>query len=1016
MEQTGVSNAYCARREGHRASRARCSLRFVAPATASRARRYFSLDSNEKSEYKARELKVRSHAAAASTPIHCPQSSLTHRRAALCSCSQSVPINVHGTHLKLVIKSCHDNPLNVHRQVSIVALHVLGHPLTPLPPILLPPQPPSSSSLSHLSPPPTLPPELDLTTTQYLLHLSQLKAQAIDSEDYDTAKTMKERMERLMAEVPRLVEMEQRKREAIEREDYDAAKECKREVERIRERALLARPLPPDERKERAEALHRKKPSRELKPHPSDPAPPPSFTPRPSADDDRPIKPARSAATLPSAADDVVSAPRKSAGVPPTAADDDAAFPVHAADERPPASEQQAPRATQSAAYDEDRPIKTNYQSPPTDPTSPNGSRGHDAADDRALPSSNAAYPAFDSSGLPPSPSSSALPTAEAIPASLSKEAEPLLALFGSLLTSQLLSRHWQLRVEALSTIATLVADEASPVREGSSWLREVGRVLQRVMSDKVALVFVAGARLLEVVMKEAGRMKGAAGKEELKAVVEAVARTMVDRLSASNARERDQASQVLLYLALHRHSPPSTVPAALMHPLKKKDQDHPAPLRARLLLLHSLVLRFGLAEAAWLTLPVLMRFTVPLLSHRDAGVRDAAFNVVASACTESGGRGKVDGYLKDVPVGPLAGLEGRIEDVMDGVVVFAKVEAPTLAYVERPVAKDGAVTVAAAIGVSPRRPARRDDREEKERDEPPISARKEKPKRKQAASSRHTDAEPPLSARSNAAHDSAVGKKSPQPQRQAAKSDPPRALGGKEAQAKAKAKGPTASKGQKASTVQKASKLPPPPPPADSYADDEDEEYADDAAFDDSHSQADPSDQHLAVPNAGSPSQYRLTHATASPPSPVPESPAAPSSPPLSPLPTQCQFCGLDDPSFTEDALDLHYWQACPMLLSCPQCEQVVEIPTFAEHLTGECEGEGEWKACRRCGWVVEQRGVEEHERECGGVKEGSAVCQLCCKEVEGSDEGWRRHLLEEGCSGNARTAGVDTTAVASD
>lgn len=36
------------------------------------------------------------------------------------------------------------------------------------------------------------------------------------------------------------------------------------------------------------------------------------------------------------------------------------------------------------------------------------------------------------------------------------------------------------------------------------------------------------------------------------------------------------------------------------------------------------------------------------------------------------------------------------------------------------------------------------------------------------------------------------------------------------------------------------------------------------------------------------------------------------------------CQFCGKYDPSFTDEKLDMHYWQNCPMLMSCEECGQV--------------------------------------------------------------------------------------------
>lgn len=48
------------------------------------------------------------------------------------------------------------------------------------------------------------------------------------------------------------------------------------------------------------------------------------------------------------------------------------------------------------------------------------------------------------------------------------------------------------------------------------------------------------------------------------------------------------------------------------------------------------------------------------------------------------------------------------------------------------------------------------------------------------------------------------------------------------------------------------------------------------------------------------------------------------------------CQFCGKYDPSFTDQELDMHYWQSCPMLMSCDECGQVRVLP-------GGKEGAGE-------------------------------------------------------------------------
>ena len=52
-----------------------------------------------------------------------------------------------------------------------------------------------------------------------------------------------------------------------------------------------------------------------------------------------------------------------------------------------------------------------------------------------------------------------------------------------------------------------------------------------------------------------------------------------------------------------------------------------------------------------------------------------------------------------------------------------------------------------------------------------------------------------------------------------------------------------------------------------------------------------------------------------------------------------QCQFCGKYDASFTDEKLDMHYWQSCPMLMGCAECGQVIEISALPEHLLDECQ-----------------------------------------------------------------------------
>ena len=639
-----------------------------------------------------------------------------------------------------------------------------------------------------------------------------------------------------------------------------------------------------------------------------------------------------------------------------------------------------------------------------------------DPNDDRALPvsSGDSSGYAFDASDdtAPQQSSNAQLPAAEPLSSNVRAEAEPLIALLGLDLTQSLYSRHWQLRADAVQVVTQLVADEASPVRAAGTvsmpvLLRDLSRVLQRTLTDKAAQVFVHACRLLEVVLREAAAANSsneAAGapatREETRGLVESVSRVMADRLSSSNAREREQASQILTYLALHNVSPPATVPNVLLAPLKKKEKDHPTPLRARCLVLQTLVRHLELHDAGGLSLTQLLRFALLCLTHRDAGVRDGAFNLVALACQQVD-RKKVDAQLSDVPASTLASLDQRIADVREGRYTVVTAGLPDRPYDDRVTTKEQSHSIAAAAAnaVSPRRHT------EPHKPNPGKHGADSSPNRPQPHKREDRMQQQPHSQPHSQPHgqqpEKATGTAHSTKQRQPRLSQQPQ----QSRLAAQQANSPASSKSLMAAAASKAEE--------DSFSDDQydDEQHAPPPQQQPSGRGGD-SNGSVAVPNAGSPSHYRLSHAgdieqgsgQDDSSAAAAEEAADGSYPPLA---NKCQFCGLEDESFTEDALDLHYWQACPMLLSCPHCEQVVEIPTFAEHLTSECESGGQWAACKHCGWVVpDEPQLTEHEADCGGVRAGWVVCQLCCKEVDGSEDGWRQHLLVQQCSANVRTS----------
>ena len=119
----------------------------------------------------------------------------------------------------------------------------------------------------------------------------------------------------------------------------------------------------------------------------------------------------------------------------------------------------------------------------------------------------------------------------------------------------------------------------------------------------------------------------------------------------------------------------------------------------------------------------------------------------------------------------------------------------------------------------------------------------------------------------------------------------------------------------------------------------------------------------------------------------------------------SRCQFCGLEDPSFTEDKLDLHYWAFCPILISCKSCEQVIEIPTLNEHLLQECEVTGMYKECPSCFEPILASEYAAHiERaDCQPPPNGMTRCALC--HVDIPVDGWKHHLLVETCPNNTRS-----------
>jgi centrosomal protein CEP104 len=122
------------------------------------------------------------------------------------------------------------------------------------------------------------------------------------------------------------------------------------------------------------------------------------------------------------------------------------------------------------------------------------------------------------------------------------------------------------------------------------------------------------------------------------------------------------------------------------------------------------------------------------------------------------------------------------------------------------------------------------------------------------------------------------------------------------------------------------------------------------------------------------------------------------------------CQFCGLFNPNFTSEQIDLHQFKECPMLLPCFKCKQIVEISTLNNHFLYECAQKKQFKQCPRCKEAVLVKDYEAHvaDKSCNPFKSSNTCnrCPLCHNDITPAGKvGWEIHLLDQMCPNNPRT-----------
>ncbi|KAF9915612.1 hypothetical protein BX616_005733 [Lobosporangium transversale] len=114
------------------------------------------------------------------------------------------------------------------------------------------------------------------------------------------------------------------------------------------------------------------------------------------------------------------------------------------------------------------------------------------------------------------------------------------------------------------------------------------------------------------------------------------------------------------------------------------------------------------------------------------------------------------------------------------------------------------------------------------------------------------------------------------------------------------------------------------------------------------------------------------------------------------------CVFCDEHNNAFTDEGLIAHYWNDCAMLANCAHCKIIIEIPTLADHMLNECSKRKFVKQCETCKEIMAADTFLAHVAAgCFAVPEATTRCPLCLLILPSNDEiDWKEHLLTgQGC-----------------
>ncbi|NXI96060.1 CE104 protein, partial [Psophia crepitans] len=562
---------------------------YFAPYQSERFHRlgYVPLSDNEKTDFKARELK-------------------------------SVYMDAVGQYLKLIFHKNYVNKYNLYSQVALVAINVIGDPAdysndssnTPSAEKLIDhylgmkSDDPALDG-TYLRKPDSISPLDDLAFDMYqdpevaqiIRRLDEMKREAVHHERYDYAKKLKQAIADLQKVGERLGRYEVEKRYAVEREDYDLAKKKKEQMEAYRlkvyqqlelhdlldaELTILKPPELPVESLIYADNPQRTKaanspPCEHRERHKGEP-----WRAQPSLEE----KPAD-----PSCAEPIAPHPSP----PPLMA-------------HPTASREAFLRGNvEFLPYDE-RPLPTVRKQ-----------------SDEAIPYLE---PERTEEEISDAAGGGTAGEPEPLAEKALREAGPAIEVFGEALVSRAYSKTWSYREEALLAVYKKLMDTSvnTPKDDLKSMLRAAVFLVRRAIKDLVPSVFQASLKLLKMIVSQY-IPKHKLGKLETSNCVEKTLPNLLSRTGDSSSRLRLVASNFIQEMALCSEVKPlQIVPVHLVQPLKPNSPTHLAMSQVELV--ESLLKEMG-TENSGFTIGNVMKFAVGTLEHRVYEVRDAALRII---------------------------------------------------------------------------------------------------------------------------------------------------------------------------------------------------------------------------------------------------------------------------------------------------------------------------------------------------------------------------------------------------